>query len=650
MKRILLFIAIIGFPMMLIAQGKKQEYTISSKKAIKQFEEALTAYDLRDYEGAIQGLKNAVETEPKFIEAWYLMAQVFDDTRRTHDAIEPLKKALEIDERYYNEGWLMLAECYFAEGDYNNAELASGKYVKMPHTTPRLEKRGMLLLSSCVYAKNAMGSPVQFNPINLGPSINTEFDEYYPCITADESTLLFTRKIADSRSAIGFQEDFFISTKDEKGWILSQPVVEINTPMNEGAPSLGADGQTIIFTACETGDGQWGGQRQGMGSCDLFYTMKTGNNWIPAKNLGAGINTGSWESQPSFSADGKTLYFVRGKRTARGISEQDIYFSYIMDNGKWAPAQKIPGKVNTDFEEESVMIHPDGNTIYFSSNGHPGLGGLDIFMSRLLPSGEWDTPVNLGYPINTMADENSLQVSAAGKLALFASERPGGMGGLDLYTFELPEFARPATVTYVHGIVSDKLSFKKLGAKLQLIDLKTGKTMIETYSNDKLGDFLMCIPSGRDYALNVSRDGYLFHSENFSLKNYTGTKPFELNIQLQKMKVGANVVLNNVFFNSNSFALLSESKVELDRLADLLVKNPTVKIEIGGHTDNVGADDANLLLSENRAKAVVEYIVSKGIEASRVSAKGYGETVAIGDNTTEQGRAKNRRTEFKIIE
>jgi outer membrane protein OmpA-like peptidoglycan-associated protein len=202
----------------------------------------------------------------------------------------------------------------------------------------------------------------------------------------------------------------------------------------------------------------------------------------------------------------------------------------------------------------------------------------------------------------------------------------------------------------VHGIVSDKLSFKKLGAKLQLIDLKTGKTMIETYSNDKLGDFLMCIPSGRDYALNVSRDGYLFHSENFSLKNHTGTQPFELNIQLQKLKVGANVVLNNVFFNSNSFALLSESKVELDRLADLLVKNPTVKIEIGGHTDNVGADDANLLLSENRAKAVVEYIVSKGIEASRVSAKGYGETVAIGDNTTEQGRAKNRRTEFKIIE
>ncbi|MFM1999315.1 MAG: hypothetical protein RL204_1262, partial [Bacteroidota bacterium] len=310
MKRILLFIVLIGLPALITAQGKKQEYTITSKKAIKQFEEALAAYDLRDYEGAIQGLKNAVETEPKFIEAYYLMAQVYDDTRRTHEAIEPLKKALEIDERYYNEGWLMLAECYFAEGDYNNAEVASGKYVKMPHTTPRLEKRGMLLLSSCIYAKNAMGSPVQFNPINLGPSINTEFDEYYPCITADESTLLFTRKIADSRSAVGFQEDFFISTKDQNGWILSQPVVEINTPMNEGAPSLGADGQTIIFTACETGDGQWGGQRQGMGSCDLFYTMKTGNNWIPAKNLGAGINSGSWESQPSFSADGKTLYFV----------------------------------------------------------------------------------------------------------------------------------------------------------------------------------------------------------------------------------------------------------------------------------------------------------------------------------------------------
>jgi hypothetical protein len=202
------------------------------------------------------------------------------------------------------------------------------------------------------------------------------------------------------------------------------------------------------------------------------------------------------------------------------------------------------------------MIHPDGRTLYFSSNGHPGMGGLDIFMSTILPNGEWDTPVNLGYPINTSADENSLQVAASGKLALFASERAGGFGGLDLYSFELHERAQPTLVTYVKGVVSDKLSFKKLGAKLELIDLENGKLIAETYSGNAYGDFLLCIPSGRDYALSVSKEGYLFHSENFSLKNYNSTQPYELNIQLQKLKVGANIVLNNVFFGSNSFALL----------------------------------------------------------------------------------------------
>lgn len=629
---------------------KDREYTITNKKAIKQFEEAVAMYDLRDFNGAVAGLRKAVEIEPKFIEAWYMMAQAYNDRGEMEAAIEPIEKALAIDERYYNEGWLMLAECYFSLGKYNEAENAAGKYVKMPHTTPKLEKRGMLILSSCIFAKQAIASPVNFTPINMGSAINTASNEYYPCITADESTLLFTREVADSRSTKGIQEDFFISEKNGGTWSDAVPVVEINTPMNEGAPTMGADGQTIIFTACETGDGQWGGQRQGMGSCDLFYTMKTGNNWTPAKNLGAGINSGGWESQPSFSADGKTLYFVRGKRSARGYVEQDIWFSYIMDNGLWSPAQKVPGRVNTDFEEESVMIHPDGHTLYFSSNGHPGMGGLDIFMSRMLPNGEWDTPVNLGYPINTLANENSLQVTAGGKMALFASERVGGFGGLDLYSFELPEFARPAMVTYVHGIISDKLSFKKLGAKLQLIDLETGKVAVETWSNDKLGDFLLCLPSGKDYAMFVSKEGYLFYSGNFSLKNYTSPQPYELNIQLQKLKAGDPIVLNNVFFNTNSFELLPSSKVELDRLADLLLKNPTIKVEIGGHTDNVGNDADNLKLSENRAKSVVDYVVSKGVEATRITAKGYGETMPTADNATEEGRAKNRRTELKIVE
>jgi len=271
-------------------------------------------------------------------------------------------------------------------------------------------------------------------------------------------------------------------------------------------------------------------------------------------------------------------------------------------------------------------------------------------MSRLLPSGNWDTPINLGYPINTFRDENSIQVTRDGRIALFASERDGGYGGLDLYEFELHEMVRPDPVTYVQGIVSDKLSFKLLEAQLELIDLSSGKVITQTYSSVSTGSFLLCIPSGLDYALNVSKDGYLFHSENFSLKSYLSLKPYTLDVRLQKLRQGAQIVLENVFFETNSYTLLPESKVELDKLYSLLQSNSARKVEIGGHTDNIGSDEANRVLSDNRAKSVVEYLVKKGVDANRLTAKGYGETVPVADNESDEGRAKNRRTEFKVIE
>jgi outer membrane protein OmpA-like peptidoglycan-associated protein len=412
---------------------------------------------------------------------------------------------------------------------------------------------------------------------------------------------------------------------------------------------LSADGQTLIFTACEV-DGEWGKDRTGIASCDLFFTIKSGNGWSPAKNLGTMVNTGVWESQPSFSADGRTLYFVRGKNVGRGIQEQDIYYSVLNSEQKWTKAEKIPGKVNTIFEESSVMIHPDGRTLYFSSNGHSGMGGMDIYMSRMLPDGSWDKPINLGYPINTAGQEDSFQVTADGTFALFSSTREGGFGKADLYSFDMPESIRPKQVSYVKGVVSDKLSYKKLEAHLELIDLETGKVVVESYSNAGNGEFLVCLPTGKDYALNVSRSGYIFHSENFSLKNYTSLKPYQLDIKLQKLRPGSSIVLNNVFFETNSFDLKPESKVELDKLAELMKLNPTMKFELGGHTDNVGADENNLTLSQNRANNVVKYLVSKGIPADKLVAVGYGESKPVDTNDTEEGRKKNRRTEFKILE
>ena len=631
------------------AQPNK-EYSIKDKKAIKQYEQALNHYNMREMDQARTILEELTASKPEFIEAQFMLAQLYDETGQTNRAIGPLTSALQTNPDYYPTGWLMLAECYFAEGNYGEAEKAVTKYMPYPKNDKRMEKRAQVILSSCVFAKKALASPVPFEPVNLGSGVNTDRDEYYPCITADQGTLLFTRLVKDERAYQGKQEDFFIANQSGGKWSEATPIREINTPSNEGAPTLSADGNTLIFTACELADGSWGGNRQGVGSCDLFYSYRTSTGWSPSQNIGQGINTGSWESQPSYSADGQTLYFVRGKRSARGPVEQDIYYCYLNEKGQWSAPQKVPGRINTDFAEESVMIHPDGRTLYFSSNGHPGMGGLDIYMSRMLPDGSWDTPVNLGYPINTHKDENSLQVTRDGTIALFASERDGGYGGLDLYQFELHPLARPERVTYVQGIVQDKLSFKRLEANLELIDLSTGKTVVRAYSDESNGRFLLCIPSGKDYALNVSKEGYLFHSENFSLKNYFSEKPYELDVRLQKLKPGAQIVLENVFFETNSYALKPESRVELDKLVSLLAANPQRKVEIGGHTDNVGSDEANLQLSDNRAKSVVEYLVSKGIDAGRLTYKGYGETQPIADNESDEGRAKNRRTEFRVIE
>jgi len=319
-------------------------------------------------------------------------------------------------------------------------------------------------------------------------------------------------------------------------------------------------------------------------------------------------------------------------------------------SGSWGKPDKIKGFVNTPQNEESVLIHPDGRTIYFSSNGHPGMGGLDIFVSRLQADGTWGKPENLGYPINTNSDENSLLVAADGKLAFFASDREGGYGDLDLYSFILPEAARPIPVTYAKGKVFDQLSFKELEARFELIDLETGELVVESFSDPVSGEFLVTLAVNRDYALNVSRPNYLFYSENFSLKGVKEGEPFFLKVPLQKIKTGSSVVLNNVFFDTDKFELKPQSRIELMKLVDFLQVNPSLRIELGGHTDNVGSDEANISLSQKRAQSVVDFLIQNGIESKRLSSKGYGESKPIADNANEAGRAQNRRTEFKVIE
>jgi len=362
------------------------------------------------------------------------------------------------------------------------------------------------------------------------------------------------------------------------------------------------------------------------------------------------VNTDAWESQPSLSADGQTIYFVRGYPTASGNKEQDIYVAKRNTDGSWGGAVRLPRTVNSRGKEESAHIHPDGKTLYFSSNGHVGMGGLDIFVSQKMSDGEWTEPVNLGYPINTHKDENSLLVSPNGEIAYFASSREDGLGNLDMYSFVLPKEVRPTPVTFAQGLVIDAETKKPVEALLRLSDVSSQSLTSQLKSDAVTGEFLIALPAGNTYALSVTAEGYLFHSEKFSLAENKTNEPYALTVELQKIKEGSAIVLQNIFFDLDKDEMKIESLSELKELAEFLETNPDLRIEISGHTDNQGTADYSEDLSLRRANAVKNYLVEReGIATDRLETKGYGASQPIASNDTEEGRAKNRRTEFKVL-
>ena len=644
---IVIIVLLLGFANNCFSQREKS-VSSTNKKAIKLYKSGKAYYDARNNELAEVNFLSAIEKDPNFFEAELYLAYTYEDARNYRAALEHYKRCMEISPNLFPEIYFSAGAFELMYGIYEDAKIHFEKYLSF-NDAPLMQKnnanRGLV---NCDFAIEALKHPVPFNPINLGDKVNSPLNEYYPSLSVDGSVMLYTRELISKRTYSGLNEDFFVSHWDGKNWMQGTNVKAINSLTNEGAPSLSANGRFLIFTSCDNPVEGYGRERKGFGSCDLFYAYSIGDNWTKPKNLGSKINTRNWESQPSFSADGKTLYFIRG--IGRGMNrQQDIFTSELTKEGVWTEPTRLSKTINTMGAEESVFIHPDGKTLYFSSNGHPGMGGLDIYMSRKDAKGVWSTPVNLGYPINTFNDENSLLVSADGNLAYFASDREGGHGGLDLYQFEMPEYAKPIKVNYLKGIVYDEAIKKPLEAHFELIDLETGEVVVSSYADKTTGEYLVSLPIDKEYALNVSSDDYLFFSENFLLTEGTADKPFNKDVPLQKIEVDKTVVLKNVFFDTDKFDLKAKSKVELDKLVSFLTKNKTVKIELGGHTDNVGSAKSNQVLSENRAKSVNDYLVEKGVDVARLTIKGYGDTKPIADNTTEQGRAENRRTEFKII-
>lgn len=608
------------------------------KKAVQLYNQAMERANDGNLTHAVGLLQQCIQIDSKYVDAYLSLAGVYGTLKNYKNSVDNYEKAFQLDGAYTFDYKLPYSIQLAGMGEFEKAlnainELLEKRPPKNETSLKACQFRKRSYEFAIEYAKKNASKNYVFAPQNMGNSINSIESEYLPSLTIDGKELVFTRRRGS------FNEDFFYSRKNASDWDKARPIEgEVNTDQNEGAQNISQDGELLVFTGCNRPDG--------FGSCDIYLSFITDKGWSEAVNLGGRINSDQWESQPCLSPDKQSLYFA--SRRFGGYGGSDIYVSQLQANGKWGEPQNLGPVINSSGDEQSPFIHADNQTLYFTSNYWQGYGETDLFYARKGPGGDWSVPVNLGYPINTINYEGSLFVAADGKTAYYASDRSDSKGGMDIYSFELREDIRPYKTLWVRGQVFDKNTTKGLPSSVELIDLAS-KQMISKVQTDELGNYLITLPVGKDYAFNVNRKGYLFYSDNFFLSQHQPDSSYEKNIPLQPLEANAMIVLNNMFFDVNKYVLKPESQVEADKIVQLLKDNPTLRIEISGHTDNAGKPAENLTLSNNRAKAVVAYLVSNGIAAQRLMAKGYGETRPAADNKTEEGRAKNRRTEMKVI-
>jgi outer membrane protein OmpA-like peptidoglycan-associated protein/tetratricopeptide (TPR) repeat protein len=608
-------------------------------KAVKLYDKAIEYMQDEDFIQAVPALKKTIDADTNYVDAILSLAGVYGQLKKHDSSVLMYEWAKVKDTIYFRQYHLPYSINLAGCGRFKEAMNAINYFLTVPKISERSVKAGQFR-KRCYqfaldYAAKHPNAAYQFNPINLGDSVNSAKSEYYPSISIDDSLLVFTKR------GEGYREDF-MESKLLAGKQFGKATLikgDINIENSKGALTMSADGEWLIFA------GNFG-RLKGFGDFDLYISYYTPDGWSEPENLGPNINTEFWESSPSLSPDKRVLYFSSNRYG--GVGGKDLYMSIRQPNGKFGPAINMGDSINTTGDELAPYIHADNQTLYFTSDGLPGYGGTDLFVMRKQLNGTWGNLENLGYPINTIDDEGSFAVSADGTTAYYASDRSDSRGGLDLYKFTLRNDIRPNRTLYVKGKVFDQQTKKGLPSMVELIDNATNKALMKIQT-DELGDYFITLPTGNDYTFTVNRKGYLFYSELYELKNMEADSVYKKDIGLKPVVIDANVVLKNIQFETNSFKLLPISLVELDKLLQLLQENPSLKVQINGHTDNVGKPEDNLKLSANRAKAVVDYLIAKGIAASRLSYKGFGALMPIAENSTDNGRAKNRRTEFMVV-
>ncbi len=635
MKKLLLYIA----SFLLLHSCFAQYYPAKvNPKAVQLYNQAMERIDDGNLASAAGMLQQAIQTDQNYVEAYLSLAAIYGKLKSYKSSASAYEKAFPIDPVYTLDYKLAYSIQLAGLGEFQKAldavnELLTKKPPKNPTSLAAAQKRKQNYEFAVDYERNNLVKNYLFAPQNVGGNVNTAEPEYLPSLTIDGKELVFTRRIN------GTNEDFYYSKSTAGQWGPAKPIEgDINTPMSEAGQNISSDGQWFVFTAIN--------REPSYGNYDLYLSQLTPQGWSEAINLGGRINSDQWDAQPSLSPDKRDLYFA--SRRMGGLGGKDIYVSHLQSNGRWSGPENMGAGINTPGDDECPFIHADNQTLYFVSNGLPGYGGNDIFVTRKGFDGKWEKAKNLGYPINTINDEGTLFVAADGKTAYYASDRNDSKGAHDIYSFELRQDIRPIKTLWVKGKVSDKKTSNGIPSSVELIDLATKQTITKVQT-DEQGNYFITLPVGKDYAFNVNRKGYLFYSDNFLMMNKSPDSVYQKDITLLPIEMNASVVLKNIFFDVGKFELKPASQVELEKLVQMLTENPTLKIEISGYTDNVGKPADNLALSNNRAKSVVTYLVSKSIQVQRLTAKGYGETKPMADNKTEEGRALNRRTEMKVV-
>jgi len=611
----------------------------SSKRTEKLFETARSLYSSDQYSKAIDVCNQILGVDSQNVNTHLLLAEMYKDMDSTRLEISHLSKARKTSDNPLID--FRLGEAFYKLGMYSEALNFYDQY-KENKNIP--EKRQFLLackIASCKFAMQAIANPVDFEPNRLGEGVNSEFDEYWPTPTLDGKHLVFTRLVRDSVNRP--QEDFFMVELDSLNWE-AKPMSGVNTEENEGAQTLSADSRIMFFTACNRPDG--------FGSCDIYFSRFLNGKWTEPRNAGEPLNTSSWEAQPSFSSDNHYLYFSSNR--AGGKGKKDIWrieFKGFGEDGnpRWSQAQNL-AEVNTKGDEVSPFIHANNQNFYFASDTHIGMGGLDLFSAFVDETGAVHDVKNLGYPINTNKDDMGLTISSIGDVAYFPSARESDRG-LDIFSFNLDRGLQPQAVTYVKATVRNKKTQQPIAAKIELVNVNSKQDNSRIQKADENGEAMLALPLRRNYAFNVSEDGYLFYSQSMQLAEVNSlTDPIVLNIDLEPIEIGAQMELYNIYFQTDSFRILPQSEPELQKLVTFLQTNPKLKVEIQGHTDSSGNPEKNLELSKLRAKSVVDYLVENKIQLGRLKWDGYGDTRPIATNDTAEGKRQNRRTTIKIIE